>query len=67
MTIVARTDVSSPYKQNAELTESALFINHYCEIGRLLVYEKPERKVNRVAMATFWRTFHHDGKISPAW
>jgi hypothetical protein len=18
-------------------------------------------------MATFWRTFHHDGKISPAW
>ncbi len=19
------------------------------------------------AMATFWRTFHHDGKISPAW
>jgi hypothetical protein len=21
----------------------------------------------RVAMATFWRTFHHDGKISPAW
>ncbi len=21
----------------------------------------------RVAIATFWRTFHHDGKISPAW
>ncbi len=21
----------------------------------------------RVAVATFWRTFHHDGKISPAW
>jgi hypothetical protein len=19
------------------------------------------------AIATFWRTFHHDGKISPAW
>jgi hypothetical protein len=22
---------------------------------------------NRLAMATFWRTFHHHGKISPAW
>ncbi len=22
---------------------------------------------HRVANATFWRTFHHDGKISPAW
>ncbi len=22
---------------------------------------------NRLAMATFWRTFHHDGKFSPAW
>ncbi len=21
----------------------------------------------RVAMANFWRTFNHDGKISPAW
>jgi hypothetical protein len=21
----------------------------------------------RVAIATFWRTFHHDGKISPVW
>jgi hypothetical protein len=24
-------------------------------------------RVYRVAMASFWRTFHHDGKISPAW
>ncbi len=22
---------------------------------------------NRVAMPSFWRIFHHDGKISPAW
>jgi hypothetical protein len=22
---------------------------------------------HRVAMVTFWRTFHHDGKISPDW
>jgi hypothetical protein len=21
----------------------------------------------RLAMATFWRTFYHDGKVSPAW
>ena len=27
---------------------------------------KPQSK-HRVAMASFWRTFHHDGKISPAW
>jgi hypothetical protein len=24
-------------------------------------------RVHRVAMTTFWRTFHHGGKISPAW
>jgi hypothetical protein len=24
-------------------------------------------RVQRVAITTFWRTFHHDGKISPAW
>ncbi len=24
-------------------------------------------RVHRVATATFWRTFHHDGKISPGW
>ncbi len=25
------------------------------------------QSTHRVATATFWRTFHHDGKISPAW
>ncbi len=24
-------------------------------------------RVHRVATATFWRTFHYDGKISPGW
>jgi hypothetical protein len=24
-----------------------------------------DHKVHRVAAATFWRTFHHDGKICP--
>jgi hypothetical protein len=27
---------------------------------------KPQ-KTHRVAMATFWRIFHHDGKLSPSW
>jgi hypothetical protein len=28
----------------------------------------PYRKsTHRVATAVFWRTFHHDGKISPGW
>ncbi len=26
-----------------------------------------QRTHRGVAMSTFWRTFHHDGKISPAW
>ncbi len=25
------------------------------------------QSTHRMAMATFWRTFHHDGKISPGW
>ncbi len=25
------------------------------------------QNTHRVAMVPFWRTFHHDGKISPAW
>ncbi len=27
---------------------------------------KPQT-THRVAIADFWRTFHHDGKISPGW
>jgi hypothetical protein len=27
---------------------------------------RPE-STNRVAMATFWRAFHLDGKFSPSW
>jgi hypothetical protein len=26
-----------------------------------------EYTTQRVAIADFWRTFHHDGKISPGW
>ncbi len=28
---------------------------------------RENHRVHRVAMATIWRTFHHDGKIRPAW
>jgi hypothetical protein len=31
----------------------------------LLTVETREYTLHRVAMATFWRTFHHDGKIWP--
>ena len=30
------------------------------------IYHRQE-STNRVAMTTFWRTFHHDGNFSPAW
>jgi hypothetical protein len=32
-----------------------------------IVHCTVERGQIRLAMATFWRTFHHDGKYSPAW
>ncbi len=36
--------------------------------GCLLLLSFCPQSTHRVAMAsTFWRTFHHDGKISPAW
>ncbi len=31
------------------------------------VYKSLHHRVRRVATATFWLTFHHDGKVSPAW
>ncbi len=30
-------------------------------------YERPPESTHRVAMATFWSTFHHDDKICPTW
>ncbi len=29
--------------------------------------QRSGHRVHRVAMTTFWRTFHHDGKIRPDW
>jgi hypothetical protein len=43
---------------------------HYEEIPRhvaVTVVMCVPHRVYRVARAIFWRTFHHDGKISPAW
>jgi hypothetical protein len=33
----------------------------------LLPSNRPGQSTHRVAIADFWRTFHHDGKISPSW
>jgi hypothetical protein len=32
-----------------------------------LMTRRANHKVHRVATAAFWRTFHHEGKISPGW
>ncbi len=29
--------------------------------------EHRRESTNRLAITTFWRTFHHDGKFSPSW
>jgi hypothetical protein len=33
----------------------------------LIPLQRCNHRVHRVATATFWSTFHHDGKISPGW
>ncbi len=38
----------------------------YQIIARIIFYDR-NQTIHWVAMATFWRTFHHDGKMSPAW
>ena len=37
--------------------------------GRYHIYvtHSSEHRVHRVATVAFWRTFHHEGKISPGW
>jgi hypothetical protein len=34
---------------------------------RLLFTIAPQSTVHRVVTAAFWRTFHHEGRISPGW
>ncbi len=36
------------------------------QFTRVVIRFQPQ-STHSVAMATFWPTFHHDGKISPAW
>ncbi len=33
----------------------------------LIPLQRCNHRVNRMAMTTFWRIFHHDGKISQGW
>ncbi len=46
-------------------TEDKLELFIYA-VYKYIKYLMPQ-STHRVAIATFWRTFHHDGKISPAW
>ncbi len=41
------------------LAAEQLFVRASCTVHR-------RDSTNRLAIATFWRTFHHDGKFSPA-
>jgi hypothetical protein len=38
-----------------------------CALCNCILSEGGNHRVHIVAMATFWRTFHQDGKISPGW
>ncbi len=39
----------------------------YSRLPLCLSFNSQNHRVHRVAIATFWQTFHHDCKISPAW
>ncbi len=45
------------------LASSKLLTPHPLSIQRVC----PPHRVHRVANAAFWRTFSHEGKISPGW
>ncbi len=49
-------------ENNALLSLHKLLRNRLVGVGRV----EPQ-STHRVATAAFWRTFHHDGKISPGW
>ena len=51
-------------KVNSEITTIEPVRRFFLPMPSLWV---KEIECTRLAMATFWRTFHHDGKISPAW
>ncbi len=63
-----------PFKISFFINMKKMPSNEYFRVdGRILVmhlqYSIPLRwpYTHRVAMATFWRTFHREGKIGPAW
>ncbi len=53
----------SPGKQYANLMRSILSLTGDPAFST----DWQTHRVHRVAMANFWRTFHHDGKINPGW
>jgi hypothetical protein len=42
-------------------------ISHACEVKEYSRCNRSYRRVHRVATVAFWRTFDHEGKISPGW
>jgi hypothetical protein len=40
--------------------------SEYSGTTKLFLVEKPQ-STHRVVLSTFWRAFHHDGKINPGW
>jgi hypothetical protein len=57
-----RSIYESPGKQYANLMRTILSLTGDPAFST----DWQTHRVHRVAMATFWRTFHHDGKINPA-
>jgi hypothetical protein len=49
----------------AERRRQNLKINKHQSLAS--VPDKEPQIIHRVTMSTFWRAFHQDGKISPAW
>jgi hypothetical protein len=57
------------------VTELSIFLHHAISMcigfqhatGFAYIFGCIKHRVRRLATATLWRTFHHDGKISPGW
>ncbi len=66
-TISTRVAAPPPHSP-AKLARDSYLHSPYCPSPFLWfpLTDSPT-EYNRVATATFWRTFYHDGKISPGW
>ena len=52
-------------RKNCNGSKSSVFLPCHFRIDNKKLI--PTHRVHRVATAAFWRTFHHEGKISPGW